>query len=220
MRALLGYNAAYRCISKEAFAMNKAARISRLTYMQTMTPYLLRVIKKIYGFLCSFYVLLSVFFVLLMLLICESCGFIALPHPYHNPIFGFSFVVLYNLSLFIIPISTLWVRICSPLSPWVRKHALLFAIAMMSTSILAYPEPIFEGFTMYLNRTFIYCLLLPVVLGSISFLFVHGLYGLVCFIYRCIYKTLSKKCQYIYAGCVSYIYLVFFLIGFGGNVFR
>ena len=171
-----------------------------------------RAIKKIYGFLCSYYILLSIFFILLTLLICEACGFIALPHPSHNPFFGFLLVVLYNLSLFIIPISTLWIRICSQRSPRVRKPALLLAIAMMSASF-AFPEPIFEGFTRYLNRTFICCVLLPVVLGSISFLFVHGLYWFVCFIYRCIYKTLSKKCEYVYASCVSYIYLVFFLIG-------
>lgn len=175
-------------------------------------------IKKIYGFLCSYYVLLSISFVLLILLICEGCGFIALPRPHHVLTLSFPVFALFDLCLYIMPIATLWIRICAPHSPWVRKHALLLAIVIMSVSISSFPNSIFEWNYTSINVAFVYCILFPIMLGGISFLFVHGLYGLVCFIYRCRYKTLPKKCEYVYASCVSFIYLVCFLIG--GNVFR
>ena len=184
----------------------------------TANSLLRRTIKNIYRLLCSYHVLLSIFFILLTLLICEACDIIALPHPHHVLTLSYPVFALMDLCLYIIPISTLWKRICSPHSPWVRKHALLLAIVIMSVNISSFPNSVFEWNSTSINAAFIYCILIPGILGSISFLFVHGLYGLVCFIYRCIYKTLPKKCEYVYASCVSFIYLVCFLIG--GNIFR
>ena len=177
-----------------------------------------RTINNIYRLLCSYYVLLSIFFILLMLLIYEACNIIALPRPHHVHTFSFPVFVLNDLCLYVIPISSLWIRIYSPHSPWVRKLALFLAIVIMSVSISSFPNSIFEWNSTSINAAFLYCILIPGILGSISFLFAHGLYGLVCFIYRCIYKTLPKKCEYVYASCVSFIYLVCFLIG--GNIFR
>ena len=180
--------------------------------MQSKTPHLRRAITKALRFLWSFQVLLSIFFALLFLLICEACDMIALPRPHPIPILSYGFLALVPLSLFIIPISTLWARIYLPHSPWACKHALFWAIAMMSASIFSYTEPLFKGFTSYFNEPFLYCIIMPIALGSISLFLVHGIYGLVCFIYRCIYKTLSKRCEYACATWISCIYLVLFLL--------
>lgn len=181
---------------------------------ETKAPHKLRVITYVFRLLCSYRFLLSVFFVLLGLLICEACGIIALPRPPHPYIIlQASELVLIDLSLYLIPISTLWARICSPRSPWISKHALLWASVMMSASIFSFKSSILDWSTDSINEPFIWCIVLPIILGSISFLLVHGLYSLICFIYRCIYKTLTKKCEYVYAASVSYIYLVLFLTG-------
>lgn len=176
------------------------------------------VITRSYRFLCSYRFLLSVFFPLFFLLICETCGLITLPRPNCDLIASVPVFALHDVCIYVMPITTLWARMCSQHFSWMCKCALTLAIAIMSVSIFSFSSSIFEWSTTTLNATFLYCFFFPVVLFVVSFLFVHGLYSIFCFMARYAYKTVPKKCKCVYVISISCIYLVWFLIG--GNIFR
>lgn len=163
-----------------------------------------------FRFLCSYRVLLSIFIALLFALICEAGGLVILPrprldHPASLPVYAF-----HDLSIYVIPISTLWSRILAPRSAWICKHALLWAIVMMCVSVSSFSDSMFCKEPII--ATFLHCIIFPLIWFSISFLFVHIPYSIICFIYRCRHKPTQRNIMLLYAICVSYIFLTFYLL--------